>query len=80
MAAAIQLRDSMRNPDSFILEEAWANKDGSVVCFKYRSQNGFGGMNRTVAYARKATLHTDADAVSFNKFCVADHSVNYDML
>lgn len=78
--AAVRLRDSMRNPDSFILEKARANDDGSVVCLWYRSQNGFGGMNRAGAYVQKAVLDTDADATSFHKFCVADPSVSYDVL
>jgi hypothetical protein len=41
---AKQLRDSMRNPDSFKLSEALMMKDGAV-CYEYRAQNGFGGMN-----------------------------------
>jgi hypothetical protein len=80
MGAALQLWGSMRNPDSFILEKARANDDGSVVCLWYRSQNGFGGMNRTGAYMRGAVLHPDADATSFHKFCVADPSVSHDVL
>jgi hypothetical protein len=35
----------MRNPDSFKLEEVTIMKNGSA-CYEFRSQNGFGGMNR----------------------------------
>lgn len=41
---AKQLRDSMRNPDSFKMTKALIMEDGAV-CYSYRSQNGFGGMN-----------------------------------
>lgn len=41
---AKQLRDSMRNPDSFKLSQALIMDDGAV-CYEYRAQNGFGGMN-----------------------------------
>lgn len=43
--AAKQLRDSMRNPGSFVLE--WAQTmDSGAVCMTYRAQNGFGGYSR----------------------------------
>jgi hypothetical protein len=38
------LRGSMRNPDSFKLASVLFMNDGSV-CYTYRAQNGFGGMN-----------------------------------
>src|SRR5690606_15924854 len=38
------LKSAMRNPDSFKLEKALVMDDGSV-CYEYRAQNGFGGMN-----------------------------------
>jgi hypothetical protein len=78
MAAAVQLRDSMRIPDSLILEEVWANEDGSVICFKYRAQNGFGGMNRGEAYTQNGMIQVDADAASYNRFCVGmSHNLTY---
>lgn len=39
------LREAMRNPESFALEQALA-MDTGTLCFSYRAQNGFGGMNR----------------------------------
>src|SRR5258705_3579545 len=44
VAGAKQLKKSMRNPDSFKLSEALI-MDDSAVCYEYRAQNGFGGMN-----------------------------------
>jgi hypothetical protein len=38
------LKSSMRNPDSFKLSEVLVMSDGSV-CYEYRAQNGFGGIN-----------------------------------
>ena len=44
VAGAKQLKKSMRNPDSFKLTEALEMDDGAI-CYEYRAQNGFGGMN-----------------------------------
>jgi hypothetical protein len=38
------LRRAMRNPDAFRLSEVLIMKD-DAVCYTYRAQNGFGGMN-----------------------------------
>ena len=38
------LHESMRNPDSFKLSQALLMPDGTV-CYQYRAQNGFGGVN-----------------------------------
>lgn len=43
--SAKALKASLRNPDSLAFQYIHANDDGSVVCMKYRAQNGFGGMN-----------------------------------
>jgi hypothetical protein len=44
VGAAKQLKDAMRNPDSFKLSNVLFMDDGAV-CFEYRAQNGFGGTN-----------------------------------
>jgi hypothetical protein len=44
LIGAIELRRSMRNPDSFKLVGVLV-MDGGAVCYTYRAQNGFGGMN-----------------------------------
>jgi hypothetical protein len=49
---ARSLKAAARNPDSIVYDEVLANGDGTLVCFNYRAQNGFGGMNReTVAFS-----------------------------
>lgn len=43
-----QLRNGLREPDSFSLDRAWiarSEKRGDAICFTYRARNGFGGMN-----------------------------------
>jgi predicted amidophosphoribosyltransferase len=44
VGAGVFLRDSLRNPDSVVWESIRANDDASIICFEYRAQNGFGGM------------------------------------
>jgi hypothetical protein len=45
---ALTLRERMRNPDSFRVSSAIVMSD-ETVCYRYRSQNGFGGMNNSSA-------------------------------
>ena len=45
MLSAKALKESLRNPDSLAFVYIHTNDDGSVVCMKYRAQNGFGGLN-----------------------------------
>src|SRR5579863_10148831 len=44
VAGARRLRSAMRNPDSFAIAKVFAEANGEV-CYTYRAQNGFGGMN-----------------------------------
>ena len=44
-SGAIMLKNSMRNPDSFKLESALVINGTGAVCYDYRAQNGFGGIN-----------------------------------
>jgi len=44
LAGAMQLKKNMRNPDSFKVSSVIAMDDGAV-CYEYRAENGFGGMN-----------------------------------
>jgi rRNA maturation endonuclease Nob1 len=43
--SARALKASLRNPDSLAFQSILASDDGSVICIKYRAQNGFGGIN-----------------------------------
>ena len=69
---AKQLRDAMRNPDSFKLTQALIMGDGAV-CYDYRAQNGFGGMNAEKAVlapdGRFATTGSDGFHALWNKEC-----------
>lgn len=67
--AAYALKARMRNPDSIVFERAATNSDGSLVCFVYRAQNGFGGMNRELAYALDDRLHTGVDSNEYIRVC-----------
>jgi hypothetical protein len=61
------LRSEMRNPESFVLERVFTpvgDKTGGL-CFVYRSQNGYGGMDRAIALFGKGhtvTLPSSGDA------------------
>ena len=45
IVGARALKKASRNPGEFVLEQALVMGDGGV-CYTYRAQNGFGGMNR----------------------------------
>jgi hypothetical protein len=45
MLSAKALKGSLRNPESLAFVYVHTNDDASIVCIKYRAQNGFGGMN-----------------------------------
>lgn len=47
------LQNDMRDPDSFVIERViYTNngKDKERYCYEYRARNGFGGMERSVAF------------------------------
>lgn len=68
VGAGVVLRESLRNPDSVVWESIRANDDASIICFEYRAQNGFGGMNRgSMAFIN----NTPSQSVQiWNKNCV----------
>jgi hypothetical protein len=70
--AMVRLKKYMRNPDSLVIETQVANESGTVVCFVYRSQNGFGGMNRGYAYMDITydEMHVDVDSSVEHKVCL----------
>jgi len=71
----LQLRSSMRNPESFKLTSALVIDKTGVVCYEYRAQNGFGGMNasKAVAFGPLLTMDTydtrSAFVRSWNRQC-----------
>jgi hypothetical protein len=59
VGAAKQLKNAMRNPDSFKLSNVLFMDDGAV-CFEYRAQNGFGGTNvRRAVLSPKGIIKTN---------------------
>lgn len=46
-AAFVGIRRAVRDPDSLKVESLETSIDGRVVCMRYRSRNGFGGMVRS---------------------------------
>lgn len=46
---AQRLKAAMRDPDSFVLEQALMVEGTNAGCYTYRARNGFGGMNREYA-------------------------------
>lgn len=60
----------MRDPDSFVAENLYMS-DGyinRIYCFKYRSRNGFGGMNREILVSMKDGTSFKTVA-AWNKHC-----------
>jgi hypothetical protein len=60
------LRDRMRDPDSLRIDKVFyrMKKNGNdyEVCYEYGATNGFGGMNRGIAYLNaKGTISSDRD-------------------
>lgn len=71
---AVTLKKAMRNPDSFKLESAFVIDSTYAVCYEYRAQNGFGGVNagRAVLSAdgKRFKISTmDGFAILWNKEC-----------
>ena len=58
VAGASTVKASMRNPDSFKIETATIMDNGSI-CYSYRTQNGFGGMNKGAAVLSGENIKTD---------------------
>lgn len=61
------LKEAMKNPDSFQIDQALANDDGTLVCIVYRAQNSFGAITRDAAIYYKEKLSQNPDI--FNKHC-----------
>lgn len=61
------IKKSMRDPDSFKVEYIGVNDQATVACAKYRSRNGFGGMNKEFAVV--ANNKVTQSAADWNKLC-----------
>lgn len=72
------LRGAMRNPSSFVLEDASGSEDGSLLCITYRAQNGFGGMNREHVTMTKGKWSREAAA--WNRHCAGKSLHDWDLV
>lgn len=85
LRGASALKNAMRNPDSFKLESALIVEGTNDVCYDYRSQNGFGGMNREQALLSATTgmlmtEHANGFAKAWNKLCADKHGLDATVL
>lgn len=62
------LREAMRDPDSFKISSVFVNEDATAVCVDYRARNGFGGMNQEFIVWKNNKTYQSADV--WNKNCV----------
>lgn len=62
-----QLKESMRDPASFVIETLRTNNNATLICAEYRSRNGFGGMNREMIVVMKDK--TSKKISDWNKNC-----------
>jgi hypothetical protein len=70
------LKKAMRNPDSFKLASVYLTLNGTV-CYEYRAQNGFGGMNfeRAVLSKKEDDIlikGMEGFSTSWNRECTKD--------
>lgn len=70
--ASSELRDTMRDPDSYKLITGIVTGSGAI-CFRYRARNGFGGMNveSLVITPKDRFIHEKADGFvgAWNRYC-----------
>lgn len=64
----LAVKRSARNPATVQWESVGATADGSVVCGKFRAQNGFGGFNKESASWVNEKLSLAAGP--WNKYCL----------
>jgi hypothetical protein len=72
---ARSLRAAMRNPDSFKLASVHV-KDSGSVCYSYRAQNGFGGMNLENAVLAPGAPGLNPNASAWNSQCAHKNGVD----
>ena len=68
VVGAASLRSAMRNPSSFQLSSVLIMSD-KTVCYQYRAQNGFGGMNIEYAILTPNATNLSTDAGLWNRKC-----------
>jgi hypothetical protein len=81
VAGANMLKKSMRNPDSFKLDSVFMIDGQTALCYEYRAQNGFGGVNAAKAVIdinnnqiKTSEPYSDAFVRAWNKVCAGKSS------
>ena len=81
MLGGATLKKSMRNPDSFKVDSAIAMEATGAVCYTYRAQNGFGGINVESAVLTSTgdfkTESMDGFHNLWNKNCAKQRGIDY---
>jgi hypothetical protein len=72
---AASLKAAMRNPDSLKLDKVIGMDDGTV-CYEYRAQNGFGGMNREFAILLPGARSLSTSTAVWQKHCAHKRGFN----
>jgi hypothetical protein len=67
-AAIAQLRQTLRDPDSLVVEFAGVTEDGTTVCIQYRAKNGSGGYDKAIAIDTAGRIASDVS--TWNRLCV----------
>lgn len=81
VAGANVIKKSMRNPDSFKLDSVFLIDGQTAICYEYRAQNGFGGVNAAKAIFdinnsqfKSSEPYSDAFVRAWNKSCAGKSS------
>ena len=62
-----QLRQTMRDPDSLVVEFAGVTEDATTVCIQYRAKNGFGDYDKAIAIDTAGRIASDVS--TWNRLC-----------
>lgn len=71
------IKKAQRNPKSYVLEKVFYAEKTKALCFDYRSQNGFGGINKIQAVlieksGRIVTSEDDGFVSVYNEQCAKE--------
>jgi len=64
---AAKLKESMRDPDSMVIESMRIDEGSTLACGEYRAKNGFGGVNREFIVVLND--RTSKKPAEWNKHC-----------
>lgn len=64
------IKQSTREPDSFLVENVSVNKDATIICVVYLGKNGFGGVSQEIVAMANGKLHREHAALK--KHCTGN--------